>query len=706
MGDSRQGRPRGNLPCEATSFVGRDSELSALADLVTGARLVTLTGVGGVGKTRLAKRAAAEARSAFPDGVWLVELSSLAKAESIPLTVYEALRLTDQSTRPVIDVVTAWLADKQLLLVLDCCEHLAPGCADLARTLLAAVPGVHILATSRCPLKAPGEQVMAVPPLPVTTDVGASYGAELPDAVALFNDRAAAAPRVDLTGQDGATVAEICARLEGIPLAIELAAARLAEMPLDGLRAHLRTRFELLARQDDTYGRCGGYGEGEARHQTLRATIGWSHELCSPLERLAWARLSVFACGFEEEAAVQVCADGPIGPSQVPGLLSGLADKSIVQRTDTPRGPRYAMLDTVREYGEQWLRLLGEERLRRRRHQDHYLRLARRGCDEWSGPDQVLWCERAIVEHANMRAAMDFCLTTREHDTSLDLAGCLGFLWRHCGFARDGERYLDLALDLVSEPGPVRTWAMFARGSIAFARGDLEAAVRWGASCAAAASQPGQEDSGAGAAAAAILGMSLAMRGELARAAEVLDDAPCLRVREARYEIAPLQIRLSRLYTHLHMGEFARAKAVADALRADCRRYGERWVCSYADYLRAMVDLRQGNPDAATQHARAALEGHCLLHNTTGIAVVLDALASAVLADGDAEQAARLLGLGEHVWRIVGSAQMDSPGLVAIRQACERRAEQAIGNAAYEAAFRKGLEAGLDDGITYALHPN
>ncbi|MEB8340117.1 ATP-binding protein [Streptomyces endophyticus] len=701
MGSSRQEWTAGNLPPETTGFVGRESELSALTDLVTGDRLVTLTGVGGVGKTRLAKRVGAGVRAHFPDGVWLVELSPLKGAASIALAVYEALRLSDQSTRPAVEVVTDWLADKRLLLILDCCEHLTAGCAEIARTVRAAAPGVHVLATSRTRLQAPAERAVPVAPLPVT--VAARRDPAFADAAVLFAQRAAEAlPPVALAEEDGAAVAEICVRLEGIPLAIELAAARLTEMSLDELCRRLRTRFELLTRQaDGTYGR---HDREDARHQALRTTIGWSHELCTPLERLAWARLSVFADGFEQDAAARVCAGGPIGDSQVPGLLSGLVDKSIVQRTDTPCGLRYAMLDTLREYGEQWLQGLGEEQCTRRRHQDHYLRLARRGCDEWAGPDQVLWCERARAEHANMRAAMDFCLITRGDGTCLEMAGCLGFLWRHCGFSRDGERYLDVVLDLDPEPSPARTWALFARSSIAFARGDLRAAVHWGTACTTAASQPGQRDSGAAAGAAAVLGMGLAMRGELTRAAEVLDGAPYQRVREARYEITPLQIRLSRLYTHLHMSEFDRARTVSDALRADCRRYGERWVCSYADYLQAMLDLAQGDAESATRHARAALEGHHALHNTTGIAVVLDALASAVVAGGDAGQAAWLLGFGGHAWQIVGSTQMDSPGLVAVRQACERRVQQAVGDAAYETAFRKGLETTLDDGLDTILH--
>ncbi|WP_245654419.1 ATP-binding protein [Streptomyces violens] len=689
----------GNLTPETTSFVGRGAELSALAKMVADAPLVTLTGVGGVGKTRLAQRVGAEQQSVFPDGVWLVELSPLSATGPIGLAVYETLRLADQSSRTAMEVVTDWLADKRLLLILDCCEHLAAPCADIIKVLLAAAPGVRILATSRCPLKAPDEHVVPVPPLPVTA-ADHSPGATPAEAAVLFLERAAdAAPHTPLVARDRAAVTEICTRLEGIPLAIELAAARLSDMALDQLRERLQTRFETLTAQRKWQ------GEGEPRHQALRTTIGWSHELCAPLERLLWARLSVFADGFEQEAAEWVCAGGPLASEQVPGLLSHLVDKSVLQRTGTPRGPRYAMLDTLREYGEQWLRGLGEHVTLSRRHRDYCRWVARRGCAEWAGPDQVLWCERAIADQANMRAAMERCLTAAERSTAVEMAGCVGFLWRHCGFHRDAQRYLDLVLDPDPLPGPERTWALFVRGCIAFAQGDLEAGGRWGAACAAAASQPGHEEPGASVGAAGMSGMSLAMRGELARAAEMLDGAPHQPVLDARYRIAPLQLRMARLYTHVVSGEIARARVVADELRADCRRYGERWVCSYADYLRALVDLAQGEAHAAVRHAREALEGHRLLHNTTGVAVVLDTLASAVLACGTGEQAACLLGLGQQFWQTVGRDQMDSPGLVAIRRACEAGARQAIGDTAYEAAFATGLESSIDDAIAYTLPP-
>ncbi|MEB3961506.1 NB-ARC domain-containing protein [Streptomyces kunmingensis] len=681
-----------------TRLVGRRAELAEIQRRYGRAatRLVTLTGVGGVGKTRLALEAADVLQHRFRDGAWLVDLSPLRQGTVLAHVIAEALPLADQTTRPMLEVLADFLAERELLLVLDTCEHLTEACATTADALLRAAPQLRILATSRRALNVCDEQVFTVQPLAVPEIEDDPQGEA--DAVTLLAERAAEAVRdFTVTDANRADLVRLCRRLDGLPLAIELAAARLRELPVQELTARLEDRFAVLGTTDRVV------DDAEPPwHQALRTAIGWSHQLCTPAQRLLWARLSVFAGNFDAEAAGQVCADERLPDNQLPQLLGALVDDSLLIWQPTGGGERYRMLDSVREFGAHWLHGLGEETLLRRRHRDYYHRLARRGCAEWAGPDQVLWCDRATTEHANMRVAMDFCLTEPD-GTALDMAGCLGFLWRHCGFPRDGQRYLDLVLTPDPRPGPERTWALFARGSIAFARGDLQAGSRWGEACADAAARPGYEDPDAAVAAAAVLGMSLAMRGELTRAAKVLDAAPQGPVRDVRYRIAPLQVRLSRLYTHLHMREFDRARVVADELRADCRRYGERWVCAYADYLRALVDLAHGKPHLAAEHARMAMEGHWLLHNSTGTAVVLDALASAVVADGDGEHAAWLLGLGQHVWRTLGSTHMDSPGLIAIRQACEHRTQQAIGDTRYEAAFRKGLESSIDEGITSAL---
>jgi predicted ATPase len=687
----------GSLPAETTSFVGRRAELALLAGLLEEARLVTVTGVGGVGKTRLARRAADEACAVFPDGVWLVELSSLRDPALVGIAILEGLRLADQTTRPVAEVLAGWLADKRLLLVLDTCEHLIDACARVTDTLLEAAPGLHILATSRQPLGVPAERQMAVSPLPVDTDSRGEVAGS-GEAVTLFRERAAAVvPSFELTEGNRETVAGICRRLDGIPLAIEFATARLSELSVDELSERLHSRFELLTAEDSS---------GLPRHRTLRTTIGWSHELCAPLERLLWARLAVFAGGFDLEAAEYVCSGGPLPAQQLRQVLDGLVDKSIVrpeQRNDNGAGPvRYRMLDTVREYGGQWLRELGEEHQTQRRHRDHYLRLARQGDVEWMGPDQVAWYERTVSEHANLRAALEFSLTEPDGHTALELTAGLWFYWYACGFLREGRQYLERALADDPQPSPVRTKALWACGVVAGAQGDTETSLRMGTACQQAAQDQGDAD--ALLAGTNLVGASLSLNGEPARAAAVFDQAPPAPSRRGGYkEAARLMNRVARAFVHVQLGEFAQGAALGDEVRAECSRRGEQWVRAYADYVRAVADFGRGETASAVTHARAALEGKRPLHDTPGIAMAIDLLALAVASQGEGERAARLLGIAQQLWQTVGRPQLGSQELTAARALCERQAREAIGDAAYEAAYKAGLETDPEGGVAHAL---
>lgn len=435
----RERRP-GNLLPETRSFVGRGEELAWLdGELDPGVgvgRLVSLVGVGGVGKTRLAARAAARVRDAYPDGVWLVELSALHTAGLVGLAVVEALRLADQSTGPVTEVVAEWAKGKRLLLILDSCEHVLADCVALAETLLPVLPGLRILVTSREQLGLPGERVLHVDPLPVADD-----------AVALFAERAAATGFA-LDDTNRPAVEAVCRHLDGIPLAIELAAVRLSELSLAELHGRLGerlpSRLDLLMSPG---------AAGPPRHHTLRTAIGWSHELCAPLERLLWARLSVFAGGFCLNAAEEVCAGGPLPAGRIAELLARLVEQSIVRRHRTDPA-RFQFLDTVREFGAEWLRALGEEKDVRLRHRDHYRRLAREGCAEWNTGRQAAWCERVLTEHANFRAAVDCALTEPDSRVALAMAADAGFLWRHCGYLRDAQHCLDLVLATDPAPDP------------------------------------------------------------------------------------------------------------------------------------------------------------------------------------------------------------------------------------------------------------
>ncbi|MEU6112945.1 AAA family ATPase, partial [Streptomyces sp. NPDC047117] len=320
----------GNLTEPRTEMVDRRAEAAEIGRMFEGApgaapaRLVTLTGVGGVGKTRVAVDAAAALQSRFRDGVWLVELSPLREGALLAHVIAEALPLADQTTRPMIDVVAEYLAERDLLLVLDTCEHLTDACAFAAEVLLRAAPGLRILATSRRTLDVVGERVLTVEPLPVPEADDARAGTA--DAVVLLTLRATeAVPGFTVTDADRAELVRLCRRLDGLPLAIELAAARLRDLPVRELTARLEDRFAVLGDTDDV-----ATDAEPPWHQALRTAIGWSHQLCTPAERLLWARLSVFAGSFDAETARQVCADAHLPARQIPAVLGTLREKSIL----------------------------------------------------------------------------------------------------------------------------------------------------------------------------------------------------------------------------------------------------------------------------------------------------------------------------------------------------------------------------------------
>jgi len=701
----------GNLPPETHSFVGRRTELARLrAALDPGvgpaARLVSVVGVGGVGKTRLALRAAAEVRDAYPDGVWLAELSPLHTAGLVDLAVMETLRLADQSTRPVTDVIIEWAHGRRLLIVLDSCEHLLADCAKVAAALLSRVPGLRILVTSRERLALPGEEVLHLEPLPVDGHAGDGSDAgdlgAAGDAVALFAERAAAAGRPlsddDMAGR--ALAAAVCRRLDGIPLALELAAARLADLTLDQLHARLGERLPSLPDLPSPLDLLtSAPGERPHRHQTLRTAIGWSHELCAPLERLLWARLSVFTGGFCAETVQQVCAGGPLAPERIAGLLSRLVAQSIVL-PDPVISARYRMLDTVREYGTDWLYALGEERAVRRRHREHYARLAHQGCAEWNTGRQVAWCERVLSEHANFRAAVENALAEPDRAAAVEMAGHVGFLWRHCGYLREAQACLDEALAADPPPGHGRTLALWSRGAVAILQGDQEAAANWAVRCADAAREQGSPV--AMVAAVYVRGGQLALTGRLAEAIDVLAAAPQLPIQDDAFGAAQLQVRLALSLAHVLRGEYERGREVAGEVRTAGRKQGEYWCGAFADYLIAQADLAHGDTPAAVNGARTSIAGHALLHNTVGAAMSLDLLAAAIVTTGDAHRAARLLGIGTRLWELTGRAQMDSPDLIATRRTCELRVREHLGDDAYETGYRAGLAMSYDEGIAYA----
>lgn len=715
------GAPRGNLPVGGTSFVGRRGELAALADLLAQGRLLTITGVGGVGKTRLASAAAALAAPRFRDGAWLVPLSALSDGELLAHTVAGAVRLSDQTARPQLEVLAEHLADRQLLLVLDSCEHLIGQCARLAEALLAAAPGLRIIATSRQPLGAAGERTMRLAPLAVSTgpeeaELGAAEldaefdGAELgnaaghtarlapePEAVALFVDRAAAAhPGFAVTAANRAEVTELCARLEGIPLAIELAAVQLRTMTPREILDRLDDRFALLA---------AGRRAGPVRHQRLLTTIGWSHELCNGDERLAWARLSVFPGGFDLEAARAVCADAGLPADAVHGVLARLVDKSILleQGPAERRRPRYRMLDTLREYGARWLADLGQTTDVRIRMRDHYLRLARRGEQAWFGPDQPGWYARMRVEHDNLRAALELSLGELEDvETALELAGTLWFFWVGASHLAEGRHYLERALGAEGAPGAGEATgkALWVSGYIAVLQGDLPLAISTLIRCRALARVEGDER--AEAYAVHRLGCAALIGDHHSRAATLFDDAL------ARYAaIGELNSNVVMAWIELAMtaaftGDLERAATLCEQAKAQCEDYGEQWARSYAVYVLAFAAFTGGEPKRAAELAREGLRASHGFHDLVGIVLPVELLALCAAGEGAAEHAAVLQGAAGRIWRTVGTPLFGSVYFGAAHRKCRDLAQAVLGEHAYQAAYDEGGRLDLDEAVARA----
>src|SRR5437868_4602224 len=546
--------------------------MAEMKRVLPAARLVTLTGIGGVGKSRLALRVAGQTQRAFADGVWLIELAALQDRSLLERTVADAVGLREQSTRSPREVLVGHLRDKQLLLVLDNCEHLVDRCATLAAELLAAAPGLRILATSRQALRIPGEHVFGVPPLRLP-DLDRDRPRELDhnDAIRLFVERATAvAPDFVVTDRDHVTLARICRRLDGLPLAIELAAARLRVLSPEQILHRLDDRFQLLSA-----GRRGVM----PRHQTLRAAIDWSHELCSPPEQALWARASVFSGGFDLDAAEAVCARDGIDPGQMIDLVDGLVDKSILARDDQNHvvSVRYRQLDTIRHYGQDRLRAAGEHTTLRRRHRDYYLDLARRCAAGWFGPGQLEVFARVRGEHANLRAALEFCLTTPgESRTGLRLAADLCFYWFGCGFAAEGRHWLDWALALETEPSSERAIALWANGLLSTAQGDTRAAAAMAQESRDWAQAHGEETTLAYA--MFIQGAAARFGGDFPRAQELLEDA--LTRFEALGELngSVIIAHMMLVVVRAFQGDLAGAVTLGRHAYALCERHGEQWA--------------------------------------------------------------------------------------------------------------------------------
>jgi predicted ATPase/class 3 adenylate cyclase len=433
---------RNNLPAQVSSFIGRDTELAEVGRLVSDYRLVTLTGSGGAGKTRLALQVAAGLLDGSGDGVWFADLAPLQDPDLVAVTVASVLGIRQEPGRPVLDTLVEAIGQGHLLVLLDNCEHVIGACAKLADALLRGCPDITLLATSREPLGIDGERVHRVPSMGTPADGDAVDAIVITEAVRLFIDRAAQ-HGVSLTWDEptARVVGRICRRLDGIPLAIELAAARLRVMPVAELDARLDQRFSLLT---------GGSRTALPRQQTLRALVDWSWDLLNAAERQVLARLSVFAGGFDLAAAEAVTSGPDLPPDEVIGHLGALVDKSLVQFDDTSAGSaRYRLLETVRQYATRQLQAAGpaEADAARTAHRDHYLALAEAAAPQLVARDQAQWLDRLELELDNLRTAIAFSVALEEPASGLRLAASLRVFWKVHGHAAEGADTLRALLE-------------------------------------------------------------------------------------------------------------------------------------------------------------------------------------------------------------------------------------------------------------------
>jgi predicted ATPase len=456
-----------NLPLQRTSFIGREAELASLTRLlVAGNRLVTLTGSGGCGKTRLALHVAANLAPDCIGGVWWVDLAKLGGASLLPNAVAAALAIKEVHGGRLLDIVARRLRQGPTLLLLDNCEHVIADCAALVHELLDACPSLSCLTTSREPLGVDGEIAWRVPALRLPAEQVSAAQVASCEAVRLFADRASQVQQdFRITDENAGAVAAICIRLDGIPLAIELAAARMRMLTADQILAGLKDRFRLLT---------GGMRTALPRHRTLRASVDWSFGLLSDDERVVLRRLAVFAGGFQLDAAESVCTDADVMPERVLDSLTGLVDRSLVNVEEgAPRVARYYLLETIRQYASDRLIESGETEAIRTRHLRFFLALAEQAQPELESGGLFEWLPRLDAEHDNIRAALDWSLEAQAYTDGLRLASALWLFWLMRGHLTEGKQRFEHALQAVDAPPSLQASALIGLGQLLVLRGDL-----------------------------------------------------------------------------------------------------------------------------------------------------------------------------------------------------------------------------------------
>jgi predicted ATPase/class 3 adenylate cyclase len=740
-----------NLPVQPTPFVGRAADVAAVRRRVLQAvgRLLTLTGPGGTGKTRLALQAAAEALDDFPDGVWLVALAAISDPGLVPGAIARTLGVREVLGEPLSETLGRHLESKRLLLVLDNFEQVVAA-APVVAGLLDAAPGLRALVTSRAALRLAAEREYPVAPLalPDPTRPPAPEALTQCEAVALFVQRALAVkPGFGVTQENAPAVAAICARVDGLPLALELAAARVKLLPPRALLARLDRRLPLLT---------GGVRDAPARQRTLRATLDWSHDLLAPPERALFARLAVFVGGFTLEAAEAVCRPGGGPGVDVLDGLAALADQSLLRQDEQPGSEsRFSMLETLREYAAERLDEAGQADDLRRRHAEFYLALAEQVGPRLRGYATRL--EQAEREHDNFRAALAWLVARGPAEAALRLATALGPFWAGRGHLREGRRWLDAALALAPAPGvgegvaaAVRARALRARAGLAGDQGDFRAgraaAAESLALCRAAGDRPGaalalgtlahlEGESGDAAAAQEhleellVLGRALgdeervafalnglgnhaSRRGDLPRARALYEESLALRRGLGRLDaVARTLMNLGDLAAA--EGDSARAAARYEESLELSRALGERLAAAGA--LAGLGDVLsvRGDVPAAMTRWREALALHQALGNRPMEAAVLASMGRGAYRLGDLTRAAALLEQSLAIWRELAGGEGATPDAHSrydLAQAlywsgltAQRRGDLALARRYYGEILRAGRENGYDSSCQSGL---
>jgi predicted ATPase/DNA-binding CsgD family transcriptional regulator len=687
---ARPVRRPGNLPAEATSFIGRRRELAEVRTKLTAARLVSLVGPGGVGKTRLAIRAATDLARGFPAGAWLVELAELRDPVLVGHAVMAALDLRDQAATEPRALLLSYLRDKRLLLVVDNCEHLLAAAAGLLTEIVRAAPGVRVIATSREPLSAPGEHVVPVPPLDLPPSDPAVPLPRLRhnEAIRLFVERAAAGSGgFELAAANQAAVVDVCRRLDGLPLAIELAAVRTRVLTVQQILDRLADRFGLLT---------GGGPAALPRHQTLRTTIDWSHDLLTAGEQVLLRRLCVFAGRFTLDDVEAVCRSEDMPSAAVLDALWSLVDKSLVLKDDVKDVACYRLHETMREYASLKLRAAGEQEAVELRCAEYY----RHRCQQQLADARyrlVEWLEWMDLEIDNIRAVLQRCVARQDRQRGLDLASFIGWYWVTRATS-EGSRWFDELLASGAGATQAHPLAHFMHGFLAILRSDPSAA-RPALARAAAEAQP------AGMASLQSQALSLAaiahhMTGDATAARRLLDTAHTIATSldEFPSTVAVLQ---ARALGGLFEGDLDMVRAAAAEGVRSSRAVGDRYALEMMLLNLGLAALIGGDLDESRLLFTEALQVARRIDDRVAQYLLLDALGCHAAGTSQPRLAAQLLGAAETVQAGIGPAVF--PYLAPPVARATASATAALGTVAFQAEFESGKRLNRGAAISLAL---